>query len=267
MGTSRRPYCLHATRVLLAVMAPSFINLLLLVAILIPLVVTLPPIESHASLRPQTSYSPKDRHTGPFRRLRDAIIEKIWSIPGKNTHKGCSSSQPLPQLPRSFHARYGNDVVLRFEVRSEDEAKALSEATSMLYLDIWEATDEWVDIRIAKDVVPSFIGLLPTSLHHASSLGQGFCIILGSDFETEDDIVAVTGVETPRQLRKWLGARAPLMCVFARYRPYLFNYGIAKPTKWPCMPVFWRVGCLRAERSMRLNGREGDYEGDENSDK
>ncbi len=148
-------------------MAPSFINLLLLVAILIPLVVTLPPIESHASLRPQTSYSPKDRHTGPFRRLRDAIIEKIWSIPGKNTHKGCSSSQPLPQLPRSFHARYGNDVVLRFEVRSEDEAKALSEATSMLYLDIWEATDEWVDIRIAKDVVPSFIGLLPTSLHHA----------------------------------------------------------------------------------------------------
>jgi len=148
-------------------MAPSFINLLLLVAILIPLVVTLPPIESHTSLRPQTSYSPKDRPTGLFRKLRDAIIENIWSIPGKNSHKGCSSSQALPQLPRSFHARYGNDVVLRFEVRTEDEAKALSEATSMLYLDIWEATDEWVDIRIAKDVVPSFIGLLPTSLHHA----------------------------------------------------------------------------------------------------
>ncbi|KAK5387824.1 putative metallocarboxypeptidase ecm14 [Exophiala xenobiotica] len=131
--------------------------------------VTLPPIEpqSHASLRPQTSYSAKVRSTRPFSRLRDIIIEKIWSIPGKNTHKGCSSSQPLPQLPRSFHARYGNDVVLRFGVRTEDEAKALSEATSMLYLDIWEATDDWVDIRIAKDVVPSFIGLLPTSLHHA----------------------------------------------------------------------------------------------------
>lgn len=118
----------------------------------------------HTPLPPTTAYAPKELPAGPFRRLRDAIIERIWALPTKPEHRSsfCSKS---PRAPENFRARYGGDVVLRFQVRTEDEAKALSEAADILYLDIWEATQEWVDIRIARDVVPSFIGLLPPSLH------------------------------------------------------------------------------------------------------
>ena len=36
-----------------------------------------------------------------------------------------------------------------------DEAKALSQAIHVLFLDIWEFTTHWVDIRLSKDVVSS----------------------------------------------------------------------------------------------------------------
>lgn len=61
-------------------------------------------------------------------------------------------------------ARYGEDIVMRFNISSADEASALAEASDILFLDVWEFNENWVDIRIAKDVVPSLLGLLPPSL-------------------------------------------------------------------------------------------------------
>ncbi|KIX07903.1 uncharacterized protein Z518_02557 [Rhinocladiella mackenziei CBS 650.93] len=146
-------------------MAPSFRDILVF-STLIASTVSIPTTESpsYPSLYPKATYPRKDRAAGPFRRLRDAIIETIWSVPSRSVHNAASYSSPT-RAPENFRARYGGDVVLRFQVRTEEEAKALSEAADILYLDIWEATKEWVDIRIAKDVVPSFIGLLPPSLH------------------------------------------------------------------------------------------------------
>lgn len=103
----------------------------------------------------------------PLRRLRDAIIERIWDVPKKPRARQCANIQSL--APSNYRARYGADVVLRFHFHTEDEAVALSEAIKILYLDVWEITGEWVDIRIAKDVVPSLLGLLPESLHNAHS--------------------------------------------------------------------------------------------------
>ncbi|KAJ9645641.1 uncharacterized protein PV06_07683 [Exophiala oligosperma] len=143
------------------------LRLILLVAIFIAFANCLPPAQCHSSLRPKISYPAKVRSGGPFKRFRDSLIEKIWTIPGKNGEEECSSPEVAPRLPARFHIRYGDDVVLRFQIRTEDEAKALSKVIRMLYIDIWDATDHWVDIRIQKDVLPSFIGLLPSSLHHA----------------------------------------------------------------------------------------------------
>ncbi|KAL9006249.1 MAG: hypothetical protein Q9188_001021 [Gyalolechia gomerana] len=69
--------------------------------------------------------------------------------------------------PPTVLASYGGDIVLRFKVSSAEEATALTEAINVLFLDVWEFNSDWVDIRLSKGVVPSLLGLLPPSLHHA----------------------------------------------------------------------------------------------------
>lgn len=88
---------------------------------------------------------------------------------------------------RQTLAQYGNQLVLRFNITSEEQAASLSEASDILFLDIWGSGANWVDLRVAKDVVciqifpvlcnpdantssrklPSLLGLLPPSLQHA----------------------------------------------------------------------------------------------------
>ncbi|KAL8792710.1 MAG: hypothetical protein Q9195_004685 [Heterodermia aff. obscurata] len=77
--------------------------------------------------------------------------------------KAASRASPPPSLL----SRYGGDVVLRFEIRTPEEAAALAEAVDVLFLDVWEFTTEWADIRLSKDIVPSLLGLLPPSLQGA----------------------------------------------------------------------------------------------------
>lgn len=50
-------------------------------------------------------------------------------------------------------AQYGDQLVLRFNVSTEHEVASLAEAADILFLDIWESSDNWVDIRVAGDVV------------------------------------------------------------------------------------------------------------------
>ncbi|KAL8816353.1 MAG: hypothetical protein Q9223_004622 [Gallowayella weberi] len=101
------------------------------------------PSKSLPTFHPQPS-----RTRSVFSRIRDGLIRSI-----------CPPSTVL--------ARYGGDVVLRFDINSPEEARALADAVNVLFLDVWEFNAGWVDIRLAKDVVPSLLGLLPPSLQHA----------------------------------------------------------------------------------------------------
>ena len=56
---------------------------------------------------------------------------------------------------------------MRFNVSTSDEVKSLAEAADVLLLDVWEFSQDWVDIRLAKDIVPSLLGLLPPSLQQS----------------------------------------------------------------------------------------------------
>ena len=93
-------------------------------------------------------------------RARDRVIQKIWRIPEDHgtsnaNCKGLRTTGP----PSTLVARYGGDLVLRFDITSINEAEALAEAINVLFLDVWEFTTEWVDVRLSKDVVSNGLHL------------------------------------------------------------------------------------------------------------
>jgi len=117
-----------------------------------------------------TTYTQPPR---PWRRLSDAIIRKIWRLPdsvksadGATAHPAGAHAEGSGPGDRLV-AQYSEDIVLRFTVRTAEEASALADAADILFLDVWEFNEDWADVRMHKHVVPSLLGLLPPSLQTA----------------------------------------------------------------------------------------------------
>lgn len=106
-----------------------------------------------------------------WKRISGRFIEKIWNHPqdqDQDTESRKKTNNFEEQLlPAHTLARYGGDVLLRFNISTEEEAKSLAEASDTLLLDVWEFSNDWVDIRLAQELVPSLLGLLPKSLQHS----------------------------------------------------------------------------------------------------
>ncbi|PQE10816.1 putative metallocarboxypeptidase ecm14 protein [Rutstroemia sp. NJR-2017a BBW] len=106
--------------------------------------------------------------------LRDTAIEKVFRLSPKTAKLPSPQSNNfqrpvITQLPATLLAKYGGDVVLRFNLSSAAEEEALAEAANTLFLDVWEFTSNWADIHLREDDVPSLLGLLPKSLQTAYS--------------------------------------------------------------------------------------------------
>lgn len=96
--------------------------------------------------------------------LRDHAVELLFS---RHTTKVATLRAGYPTFSPN---KYANEVVLRFNVTSFQEEEAIAEAAGRLFLDIWAVTRDFVDIRLRKDRIESFLGLLPDSLHEAHKI-------------------------------------------------------------------------------------------------
>lgn len=92
--------------------------------------------------------------------VRNKVVERIFGSPptiagkrhGRGNHPHSQSQHPLVIKPSQF-SRFANDVVLRFNISSVEEARALAEASEVMFMDVWSATSEHVDIRMNRNVV------------------------------------------------------------------------------------------------------------------
>jgi len=97
-----------------------------------------------------------DGQLSSWRRLSNTFLEGIWRLPEQqsSSHSDCrGSAKAGKDIAGTLLAQYGNDLVLRFNVSTADEATALAGASDTLFLDVWAYSDNWVDIRLSQDVV------------------------------------------------------------------------------------------------------------------
>ena len=140
-------------------------SLLALPALLSALVVAVP---SPASYFQQPLTPASVQHQPRWKSFSNRLIESLFGIEEAKDerlprHHTFSDRQP----PTHTLARYGGDVVLRFNISTAEEARSLAEAADTLLLDVWEFAHDWVDIRLSKDIVPSLLGLLPSTLQQS----------------------------------------------------------------------------------------------------
>lgn len=104
----------------------------------------------------------------PWRKLSDKLIAKIWDLSDSTIAKpggvpGVSWTEP----PLAKTSLNGEDVVLRFNISTAEEASTFAEVAHHMFLDIWDHTESWVDVRMAKEVVPHVLKQLPEEMQHA----------------------------------------------------------------------------------------------------
>ena len=96
-------------------------------------------------------------------RLRQLFLRPDVEIAHTQPARAVAGAQPFAHNL----SRYVNDVVLRFNITGHGEAKAMAEAVNMLYLDVWSATKDHVDIRMQRGTVPLLLDFLPKSMHNS----------------------------------------------------------------------------------------------------
>ena len=133
-------------------MRPNALSALGLLALCPAALVALVAAAPHESLHHDHPSTPTAHAPPPWRRLSDAILRSVWH-PDHPQRTVRVDNAPSKGPGRDLLARYGNDLVLRFTITTPEEAAALAEAADTLFLDVWEFNADWVDIRIAKDVV------------------------------------------------------------------------------------------------------------------
>lgn len=129
---------------------------------------------------PQEAQAHAQAPPASWRRFTNRIISTLWKVPSLQSpcHEKVRA-RPITAAAESragrLAARYGQDIVVRFNVSTAAEARAIAEATEDLYLDVWAFNDDYVDIRLAKSIVRCIAPRAcsysyPPLIHHTRSL-------------------------------------------------------------------------------------------------
>ncbi|KAF2767226.1 putative zinc carboxypeptidase [Teratosphaeria nubilosa] len=117
--------------------------------------------------QPQQRTFHSEPPTPKWREWSSRLVETIFSAPKDCHGKDNKKTDGDKRVPPFISTRYGEQVVLRFNISKHDEARSLAEAADTLMLDVWEYSQDWVDIRLSTDIVEPLLGLLPLSLHNS----------------------------------------------------------------------------------------------------
>ncbi|PNS19484.1 hypothetical protein CAC42_7328 [Sphaceloma murrayae] len=107
------------------------------------------------------------QHRSPWRIFSDNVIKKVWGIEKEFESKAGQLGVGWSEPPLATKSQHGLDILLRFNISSADEARKLAEVANYMYLDVWDHTAQWVDIRLAKETLPHVLRQLPESMRHA----------------------------------------------------------------------------------------------------
>jgi hypothetical protein len=158
----------------------------------------------------------------PFlKRLRDSAVELILGPPPS------SRAKPVWTDAASVHARYRDDVVIRFNVTNPEEETALSVAAVQLILDLWAFTPDYVDVRISKRYLPGLLKLLPNSLQHTVLISDVAAAAWATFPSTDAPLSNFDTMSTPAKRNMLVGGADNIF--FSDYQPLIVGF----PTPFP----------------------------------
>ena len=91
----------------------------------------------------------------------------IFKCSSESRASSPSLDRPSVAQPQGLYTSYADQLVTRFNISTVDEASALADACSTLFLDIWSVSANHVDIRLGTRDLAPLLGLVPASLQHA----------------------------------------------------------------------------------------------------
>ncbi|RMZ66993.1 putative metallocarboxypeptidase ecm14 [Pyrenophora seminiperda CCB06] len=92
-------------------------------------------------------------------------LGSVKSAEGLNAHAGDNAPDNAPD--DGLVAKYSDHIVLRFTIRTAEEASALASAAHTLRIDVWEFNEDWADLLTYKSRLHALLRLLPSSLQNA----------------------------------------------------------------------------------------------------
>jgi extracellular matrix protein 14 len=91
-----------------------------------------------------------------WRTVANDIVRRIWPVARIERSFEAEWEEidaAVSADERRLSAQYGGEMVVRFRIKTPEEAQALARASQRLFLDVWETKDDWVDILLTEKVV------------------------------------------------------------------------------------------------------------------